>query len=277
MRFSGQFSACVAMLLVVIGRDRPSQSIQQNPPPSQATKADSKTESTPAAPLTKAEVPFVGCPSDGQAGPQDAPSGNSMVLPITAAAAQQLAYYKARDGIGVLAPRGWHCLNTYGSGGAGLFVSPEPITFANLVSSTWTGFAGPAVDLGEVDAGTSGRFVVAHAIARVFPAHKSFVESVIAEGIEPEGNFPFGPYPTDKLTYRGSELVEYETPANTNGLGTDFGLTKNARPIKGMALLLGQELDLTELAVRLPASQDDLTPVIIQQAERDATQTAAEP
>jgi hypothetical protein len=41
-------------------------------------------------------------------------------------------------------------------------------------------------------------------------------------------------------------------------------------------MLLGRELDLTELAVRLLAGQDDLTPVIIRQAERDATQIAAE-
>jgi hypothetical protein len=37
-----------------------------------------------------AYVPFIGCSADGQTGPENAPHGKSMVLPITAEAAQRL-------------------------------------------------------------------------------------------------------------------------------------------------------------------------------------------
>jgi hypothetical protein len=40
-------------------------------------------------------VPFVGCPSDGQAGPQKAPTGKNPILSIPVEAAERLAYYKA--------------------------------------------------------------------------------------------------------------------------------------------------------------------------------------
>jgi hypothetical protein len=68
------------------------------------------------------------------------------------------------------------------------------------------------------------------AIARVFPAHRAFVRKVIAEGIEPTSDFPFGPYPNDKLTYKNKEMVEYETPAHKDGLGTQSRLQKSYWP-----------------------------------------------
>jgi hypothetical protein len=76
-------------------------------------------------------VPFVGCKSDGQVGPVKAPSGRSKMMAIPAEAAQRLAYYKAEEGVGVLAPRGGHCFETYGSNGATLYVSPDPINAAD--------------------------------------------------------------------------------------------------------------------------------------------------
>src|SRR6185437_1740796 len=78
----------------------------------------------------RALVSFVGCASDGQAGSLKAASGRSKRMAIPAGAAQRLAYYKAENGFGVLAPKGWHCFGTYGSGGANLFVSPNPINAA---------------------------------------------------------------------------------------------------------------------------------------------------
>jgi hypothetical protein len=42
------------------------------------------------------------------------------------------------------------------------------------------------------------------------PTVPSFAK-LIAEGIEPESDFPFGPYPKDKLIYKSEELVEYQT------------------------------------------------------------------
>ncbi len=215
-------------------------------------------------------VPFVGCRADGQLGPVKAPNGKSVRLPIAPEAARRLAYYKSEQGFGVLAPRGWHCFGVYGSNGYALYVSPQQIAPANLFSSTWSGFTGPIIELRWESGDTSGRFGVARIIARVFPAHRAFVESVVQEGIEPASPFPSGPYPNDTLIYRSQEMVEYQTPANTDGLGTNSRLKKNANPISGVATLMGQTPDLLLLSVRLPPNLPDLTSVIVQQVERDA-------
>lgn len=217
-----------------------------------------------------ATVPFVGCRADGQLGPVEAPNDKAQNLPITAKAAGQLAYYRADQGLGVLAPVGWFCFGVYGSGGYAVYVSPQEIVSANLFSTSWKGFSGPAIELVEESGETSGRFGVARIIARVFPSHKAFVENVIKEGIEPRSSFPFGPYPNDKLTYKTPEVVEYQTPANADGLGTSGRLTKNADPISGVAILRGEAPDLLHLSVRLPANLSDLAPVIVRQIERDS-------
>ena len=229
--------------------------------------------------LTKpnATVPFVGCEADGQVGPLSAPTGESMALAIPEGVAQKLAYYKSEQGLGVLAPRGWYCFGVYGSSGYALYVSPQRIKVTDLFSATWSGFAGPAVELVGEDGDTSGRFGVAHTIAHVFPAHKAFVEKVIKERIEPPSSFAFGPYPKDKLFYRSKEMVEYQTPADTDGLGTSFRLRKNARPISGVAILLGETPDLLQLSVRLPANLTGLTALIIQKIETVATHAADNP
>jgi hypothetical protein len=226
------------------------------------------TATRPAQPA--APVPFAGCKSDGQAGPVDAPSGKAQIAPVTPEAAERLAYYKAAQGFGVLAPRGWYCFGTYGSSGSTLFVSPQPLSSADVFSKSWKGFAGPAIQVSISVGDTSGRFAVAKTIARVFPAHRAFVTSVIAEGIEPASSFPAGPYPQDKLTYRSKEMIEYETPAETPGLGTESYLRKNGDAISGVAMLTGPELTLVQLAMRLPPELKDLAPIVVQQVERDA-------
>jgi hypothetical protein len=221
-----------------------------------------------------AEVPFVGCEADGQGGPTDAPGGRSMLLPVADDVAQHLAYYKSEQGIGVLAPRGWHCFGVYGSNGYALYVSPAEIVPANLFSSRWSGFDGPVIEIAGSSGDTSGRFSVARTIARVFPTHRAFVEKVIAEGIEPASAFPFGPYPKDKLNYRGKEMVEFETPADADGLGTNSRLKKSADPIGGVAILLGEPPDLLLLSVRLPTNLSNLKSIVVQQLELDATKSA---
>jgi hypothetical protein len=220
-------------------------------------------------------VPFVGCKSDGQAGYRPAPRGKSLTFPISSEQAKQLAFYQAADeGPGVLAPRGWHCYDVYGSNGGALYIAPQAIT-ADQYSGEAGGFIGPAVEVqGEVG-DTSGREAVARAIARVFPSHKAFVRQVIEIGSPYAPNdFPFGPYPDDKLTYRSNEMVEFQTPGNTNGLGTSFRLKKNDSPISGVAILLVDPRDATpdllQLSVRLPRPLAGLTPIIIQQFERSA-------
>jgi hypothetical protein len=220
------------------------------------------------------QVPFVGCKSDGQLGPLDAPMGKSKVVPIAAKLAQQLAYYQAEQGDGVLAPRGWYCFNTYGSNGWNLYVTPQPIDAKTLFLDTWPGFSGPSIQLSTSYGGTSGRFEVAHIIARVFPAHKAFVRSVIKEGIIPSSSFVFGPYPQDKLIYKNKEIVEYQTPPNAEGLGTNSHLQKNGSSICGVAILAGisSEPSLWILSTRLSPNLAGLSTAIIQQVERDAAE-----
>jgi hypothetical protein len=94
---------------------------------------------------------------------------------------------------------------------------------------------------------------------------------VIREGIEPATSFPFGPYRNDKLRYKGNDVVEYQTPPNTEGLGTNSRLRKSDRRIDGVAILVGpsSEPNLIFLAVKLPATSLNLSQAMIQQVERD--------
>ena len=199
-------------------------------------------------------VPFVGCASDGQVGPQEAPTSSSMSVPIGLKAARQLAYYSAGQGVGVLAPRGWYCFGTNGSGGDALFVSPQPIDTANLFSANRGGLSGPAIEISHRFGDTFGRFSVAEVIARVFPDYRAFVTGV-TEGFDLP--ITFGPYPKDILTYKGKTLVEYTTPAQTEGLGTQSWLRENASPISGAAILVGPTPDLLFLSVDFPPISRD--------------------
>jgi hypothetical protein len=125
--------------------------------------------------------------------------------------------------------------------------------------------------------GTSGRFEVARFIARLFPAQKAFVQSVINEGLEPASNFPFGPYPKDKLTIRSDKVVEYQTPPNSEGLGTMLGLPKNDNPIDGVVILFsGDGFNVLHLAVRLPSDMHELTSHIVKQWEQNSQASLSE-
>jgi hypothetical protein len=234
------------------------------------TKSPATTQAA-AVQIPTVQVPFVGCASDGQAGPQGAPTGQAQAVAISVSTAQRLAYYKAEYGIGILAPRGWHCFSTYGSNGSNLYVTPAPIDPKAPFSAGWKGFSGEAIEVSFSDGGTSGRFQVAQVIMRVFPAHKSFAQSVVAEGIEPANSFPSGPYPQDKLTYRGTSVVEFETSANAAGLGTNSELQVGPGPIDGVAIISGMDTDLTQLSARLSGSDSGLIHSIVGQVEREAT------
>jgi hypothetical protein len=236
---------------------------------SQTASGQAKASATPTQ-STTVTVPFVGCASDGQVGPLKAPVGKRKVVAIPAAIAQRLAYYKAEYGPGALAPRGWNCFSIYGSDGSNLYVTPDPIDTTVLSSLDWKGFTGQVVAVSDLDGGTSGRFEVAKIIARVFPAYKAFAQSVIAEGLEPASDFPFGPYPSDKLTYRAKNIVEFETPANAQGLGTDSRLQMNASPIDGVAIVSGADTNVTLLSARVPANDSDLIPAMVAQVEKEA-------
>jgi hypothetical protein len=77
-----------------------------------------------------AQVPFVGCPGIGgvDPGPWPVPKGAPKALPSPATVpAAQIAYYRAINGPGVFAPRGWHCLAEGGASGSFIMVSPTAL------------------------------------------------------------------------------------------------------------------------------------------------------
>jgi hypothetical protein len=209
--------------------------------------------SSPAFAQRMVPVPFVSCKADTMIGPADAPKPPDKPPLAPAEAAPKLAYYESSVIFGVLAPRGWQCLATMGSAGSTLSVN---------------GPAGATVQLSFRNGETSGRFDVAAVVARVFPAYADFAKSVAGEDLSRK--LVYAPYPSDKLTYRSKSLVEFRTPANTEGLGTDAGLSKGALPIDGVAIVLGPPPGLVLLAVRLSPDLAKLAPVIISQVERDA-------
>lgn len=216
------------------------------------------------------QVPFVGCKSDGRVGPIGAPAGRTETLHLSPALARRLAYYEARGGWGVLAPRGWYCFGTYGSAGANLYVTSVPIETAKVLAYQWKGFSGQVIQVSYEYGDTSGRFGVAETVARVFPAFTAFVHNVIAQNDSIGGaplSFHSGPYPHDKLKYLNNHTVEYETPANTKGLGTFYEVQPNSEPIFGVAALVGRTPDLVFVAMRLPENDRDLRGPILEQVE----------
>jgi hypothetical protein len=239
------------------------------------TTSSSVTTTSTATAAVAATVPFVGCAQDGQQGPSPAPSGSPKNVLMSAAAAARLAYYSIGAPNGVLGPRGWSCFGLSGSNGATLYLSPGPIQASDVEATNWAAGAGPAIQVSWLVGDTSGRFQVAQVIARVFPSHQSFVQSVIGEGVEPASSFPQGPVASDKITTKSGVVVEYETPGAAQGLGTSItALTPSADPIDGAAVLTGTTPDLAFLAARLTADTRDLTPLIVQQFEADSAAAA---
>jgi hypothetical protein len=70
--------------------------------------------------------------------------------------------------------------------------------------------------------------------------------------------------------YKSDRVVEYETPPQADGLGTQSWIKKTDGPIDGVAMLIGETPDLVLLSVRLPSELSSLTPAIVGQLERDA-------
>lgn len=223
-------------------------------------------------------VPYVGCPGDGQTGPYVAAKGSPKPVSLPPAVANQLAWYVYNGDagqFGTLGPRGWNCFATIGSNGWSLYIAPEPLNSAKVLEhKNWKGFTGPAIQFSGSEGGTSGRFEVAKIVARVFPAHRDYARSIIAEGFGPASDYPFGPFPSDHLRYKCKELVEFTTPAHHKGLGTMSWLLPSDQPITGFALLsIGPDIDteLLQLSFRLPPSLSSLNTSLIQQAEAYAS------
>jgi len=225
----------------------------------------------------QSSVPYIGCPGDGQTGPYIAAKGSPRPVNLPPAIADRLAWYEYNGDagrFGTLGPRGWNCFATIGSDGWTLCVAPEPLKSAKLLEHrNWKGFRGSAIQISCSDGGTSGRFEVAKVVARVFPAHRNYALSIIAEGFGRASAYPFGPFPSDHLTYKGKDLVEFTTPAHRNGLGTMSWLLPSDQPISGFAVLAigsGVDTELLHLCSRLPPSLSFLSAMLIQQAEATA-------
>jgi hypothetical protein len=203
-----------------------------------------------AVPSGEIAVPTVECPADGQQGPQPAAPPSAPIVHVRADLAPYFAFYRSSE-LGVLAPRGWHCLLLSGSDGSVLAVTPQSRNYAQLRD-----LRGPVVQLTFSYGGTSGRFAVARAIARLFPEQREFARQVAAEELD-DRPLPSGPYPDDVISRQGPHLVRYRTPAGRQGLGTDSGLSPDDEPIEGVVILMmaDGEPDLLQLSVRLPPGQ----------------------
>jgi hypothetical protein len=223
------------------------------------------------APTGRFSVPFRGCASSDQQHIIEAPRGASKNVSIRRNDAEKLAYYESADGNRLLAPRNWYCVGAGGSSGAALFLSPKPIS-GDL--SGLHGLDGAAIELMHFNSEAGGRYEVAQIIARVFPEHKTSAALTLKQM---EFTVPSGPYPKDILRYRGRRIVEYTTPAQTEGLGNfDSWLMKNDLAIVGAAMLIlhqpnlvGDPPNVILLSVRLSPDMADLAPAMVAYAEHD--------
>jgi hypothetical protein len=106
----------------------------------------------------------------------------------------------------------------------------------------------------------SGRDLVSRVVAQVFPEFRWYLDRVLATF---ELDLPRGPVATDVLKRRGARVVEYRTPGGMEGLGTDGLLKKEAWPIDGVVVLVGDTPDLVRVNVRLPERLRWLAPSIL--------------
>jgi hypothetical protein len=221
-------------------------------------------------------VPFIGCESEGMSGHVDAPSGKPLRLRISQKNAARLAYYSVLPGLSALAPRGWHCIDIYGSNGADLLITPQ-LMDANAAVEALQGrkLDGPAVVLTFSNGFSSGREEVASVVSRVFPAHLRLVRDA-ARNAEIDVPVPayLGPFPGDRLRYRSSESLAFTTPAGRQGIGTLLApLQPSTQSIYGVQILVkdrGDCCDLLSLSVRLPSNYSDVVPILQREVQRES-------
>jgi hypothetical protein len=113
---------------------------------------------------------------------------------------------------------------------------------------------------------------VAEAITRLFPKRLAFAREVLE--FFPD-SFPLvpPPYTGDVLARKSDQVVEFMTPANTDGMGTQGWLKPADSTIRGVVVLLDDPRmpDVLRVSVRLPNDLAMLAPAIVAQAERDAS------
>jgi hypothetical protein len=212
----------------------------------------------------------VGCPSDGQSGPQPPPALAPKLPEVAGGLASRLSYYYGADNQRVLGPRGWHCVQLFGSEGDVLMVTPDALA-VNGRGIADRPLHGPAIVLYVINGGTSGRFQVVDVATRVFPAALvQFVEDVRKEREELGETTPTWSISRDKLKRRSETEVEFTTPADSRGLGNAYVLDEGPLPIKGFVQLAPDPgaPGVALLSVRLPADLEDLARIIIATAEQ---------
>lgn len=219
------------------------------------------------ATAAEGRVPFVGCPSDGQVGPLPSPK-SSKVPRVPASQAARLAYYAMGEGgtgLGVLAPRGWHCIGLYGSDGKVLIVTPGKHEADEVFGAS--SVRGPAVEVRFSFGATSGRYAVMDSIARYFPARRAYLRQMEKEGLVLT-QLPTAPFAGDRIRSRTESRIRFATPANRKGEGTDWRLTPGPLPVEGIRIILDGDdgPSLLGINVRLAPAQRGLAETILSSA-----------
>ena len=218
--------------------------------------------SSVVARLPTAHVPFVGCPSDGQLGPQPAPAKGKTPR-VESKAAAKLAFYSSGE-LGVLAPRGWRCIGLSGSNGGFLLVTPERHNAQEFFQADPPNIRGAAVQISYSMGGTSGRLSVLRAIVRYFPHYRSFVDEIREAELDFDA-LNARRYTGDVIIKHTLNYLRFKTPAGKEGEGTNSRLLPGARPIEGYRRIIGpaSEPDLIGVDVRLPPGQGWLVEAIL--------------
>lgn len=218
-----------------------------------------------AAPAAQASVPFVGCPSDGQAGALAAPTPRPMPR-VPAAVAGRLAWYVSGHGA-VLAPRGWHCFQTYGSNGGTLYAAPERLDFERTRQRGL--LHGPGISVSYSEGGTSGRYEVAAVIARYFPRYRAYIGQIRRMMGFDIGPMPAGPHPADRFVSRTATEVVLVTPPRRRGEATAGILAPNNDPAHSLVILdPSDDKRVFAVHLRLPRGQTALRSAIFAAVRR---------
>ncbi len=215
----------------------------------------------PAAPQ---RVPVIGCLSNDEVGPGRLQTAQSVPAAVDPRLIGEIAYYSAEHSPGVFAPKGWSCRGWSGSNGSILMVTPRRLAPPYYPVPT---IAGPGVMIQTSAGATSGRFHVAIVAAQLFPlVGADFIASVKQEQLIPDSSFEAEPHPDDRLQYLSDRLVQFTTPANHTGLGTDGLFELSDLPVSGLIILNpGDEQNtLTEVRIRVPAALNSVAAAIVQ-------------
>jgi hypothetical protein len=209
-------------------------------------------------------VPAIDCPADDQIESEKAAGNAPTPLRIEQRMADQLAYYASAHSLGVFAPKGWSCRAWSGANGSFLIVTPKRIAppFYPLPA-----VGGPAVTVNSWDGSGSGRFHVAIVAAQLFSLVGSeFIARVRQEHLISDSSFGVTRNADDDVKYLSDRLVEFFTPANHSGIGTDDMLEASTMPIRGLMILNleNEAAALTEVRVRLPSNLSSEPEAILQ-------------